>query len=207
MTIKTLKSLLRNTFIASVIVPTMLVAGAEKLNNPSPEYLNSLKNVRDYVVQYSPEKSIENSLKEVKKVVGNIESLITDKIIDAISQVESEGDSYAVSNKGAKGLMQITPIAWDEVNEKMGFNLDYDTHVHDPKINKMYGKNYFKILEKDYLKPFIPNWNKLSYKEQLNLTLASYNAGPTKVRKNNWDITKLPYETKNYVKKINKLVF
>lgn len=98
-------------------------------------------------------------------------------LLKSIIKVESNFDCFAVSQKGAKGLMQIMPENFSFLNIRNPF---------DPEENIMGGTLYFKqMLEK---------FNKIE------LALAAYNAGPSMVDKYNGipPIT----ETKGYVKKV-----
>jgi soluble lytic murein transglycosylase-like protein len=98
-------------------------------------------------------------------------------LLKSIIKVESNFDCYAVSQKGAKGLMQIMPQNFTFLNIRNPF---------DPEENIMGGTFYFKqMLEK---------FNKIE------LALAAYNAGPTTVDKYN-GIPPIS-ETKGYVKKV-----
>ncbi|MBI5590917.1 MAG: lytic transglycosylase domain-containing protein [Deltaproteobacteria bacterium] len=98
-------------------------------------------------------------------------------LLKSIIKVESNFDCYAVSQKGAKGLMQIMPQNFFFLNIRNPF---------DPEENIMGGALYFKqMLEK---------FNKIE------LALAAYNAGPNLVDKYN-GIPPIS-ETKGYVKKV-----
>jgi len=98
-------------------------------------------------------------------------------LLKSIIKVESNFDCNAVSQKGAKGLMQIMPENFSFLNIRNPF---------DPEENIMGGALYFKqMLEK---------FNKIE------LALAAYNAGPNLVDKYN-GIPPIS-ETKGYVKKV-----
>jgi hypothetical protein len=98
-------------------------------------------------------------------------------LLKSIIKVESNFDCFAVSQNGAKGLMQIMPQNFSFLNIRNPF---------DPEENIMGGTLYFKqMLEK---------FNKIE------LALAAYNAGPDTVDKYN-GIPPIP-ETKGYVKKV-----
>ena len=147
----------------------------------SPKYRLYLKS--------TPNKYLESSLGE--KFSTNLDpnqydhlilkaSLLHDvdfSLLKSIIKVESNFDCYAVSQKGAKGLMQIMPQNFSFLNIRNPF---------DPEENIMGGTLYFKqMLEK---------FNKIE------LALAAYNAGPTTVDKYN-GIPPIS-ETKGYVKKV-----
>jgi len=98
-------------------------------------------------------------------------------LLKSIIKVESNFDCYAVSQNGAKGLMQIIPRNFTFLNISNPF---------DPEENIMGGTLYFKQM--------LDKFNKIE------LALAAYNAGPNTVNKYNG----IPEnsETKKYVKKV-----
>jgi len=99
-------------------------------------------------------------------------------LIRAMIKVESDYDPYAVSRKGARGLMQLMP------ETAQMFRLVNPFH---PRDNIFAGVAYFKALL-------------VKYKGNVKLALAAYNAGPSAVDKYQ-GIPPYP-ETKNYVKKV-----
>ncbi|MEW6079061.1 MAG: RHS repeat-associated core domain-containing protein [Thermodesulfobacteriota bacterium] len=102
-----------------------------------------------------------------------------DTLIDCIVQVESGGDPNAVSNKGAKGLMQITQAGIDEL-KRQGL---YDSKMTDDAS----GVKLFNLL--------------LSFCDNATNALAAYNAGYPRV--NDADGVPDIAETKNYIEKID----
>ncbi|HWI19818.1 MAG TPA: lytic transglycosylase domain-containing protein [Vicinamibacterales bacterium] len=103
-------------------------------------------------------------------------------LIHAVMQAESAFHPYAVSRAGAEGLMQLMP----ELADEMGVN-----NAFDPRENIMGGVRYLKRLL-DY------------HKGNLDLALASYNAGPGNVERYGG----IPpfRETRNYIKTIRKVL-
>lgn len=101
-------------------------------------------------------------------------------IIKAIIKAESNFNKYALSSKGAKGLMQLMPDTARDMNV---------TDSYDPRENIFGGTRYFKKLCK-------------MFDGDLPLALASYNAGPDKVRHSRTipDIQ----ETRQYIKRVMK---
>lgn len=67
--------------------------------------------------------------------------------------------------------------------------------LKDPMLNKQIGYWYLRRLKDHY----IPK-----DKYSVELLLACYNAGPTRMRKNNWDWKKAPKSTLRYIKKVLK---
>jgi soluble lytic murein transglycosylase-like protein len=100
-------------------------------------------------------------------------------LIKAVIKTESDFDPYAVSNKGACGLMQLIP----ETATRFGV-----TDVFDPKANIYGGAQYL-------------SWLTTYFKGDIELVLAAYNAGENAVDKYNRKIPPFK-ETINYVKKV-----
>ena len=102
-------------------------------------------------------------------------------LIKAIIEVESGYNARAVSSKGARGLMQIMPSHFNELNISDPF---------EPFQNIMGGTRYLTKLMHQY-------------KGNVAHALAAYNAGPGAVDKYNG----IPpfRETRNYVRKVMAL--
>ena len=124
-----------------------------------------------------------------------------DNILPYLIKVESGGNPNAVSSAGAVGLCQVTPIVLREYNREMTrgtINIAWLIEKHyedlfDPTINKEIATWYLRRLRDHYGCKTI---------EQV---LAAYNGGITRLRANDYDINKMPKETRDYVKKIMKL--
>lgn len=104
--------------------------------------------------------------------------LVDPDLIKAVIRTESGFNRYAVSSKGAQGLMQLMPETAREMKVRDPFN---------PSQNIAGGVRYLRYLLD-------------SFNGNLTLTLAAYNAGPTLVRK----IGRVPQipETIRYVEKV-----
>jgi len=102
-------------------------------------------------------------------------------LVHAIVKVESDFNPYALSRKGAMGLMQLMPQTAVVMNVGNSFN---------PNENIDGGVKYLRYLID-------------RYEGNLPLALAAYNSGETAVKK--WG-TIPPYpETQNYVQRIMKI--
>ncbi|MFO7559696.1 MAG: transglycosylase SLT domain-containing protein [Desulfobacterales bacterium] len=99
-------------------------------------------------------------------------------LVKAMIKAESNFDPWAVSGKGAMGLMQIMPDNFNELKINDPFN---------PQENILGGTRYLKILMK-------------RFDGKLPLALAAYNAGPSVVDR----YRRIPpyTETENYVKRV-----
>ncbi len=112
----------------------------------------------------------------------------------AMIKTESNFNKNAISNKGAKGLLQLKEETALFIANK--YNYSYDGDIYNVKNNLNLGIMYFDYLSK-----------KFQYED---IAIASYNAGEGIVKK--WQnegyiiedkILKIPYkETENYLKKV-----
>jgi soluble lytic murein transglycosylase-like protein len=102
-------------------------------------------------------------------------------LIRAVMQAESAFHPFAVSRAGAEGLMQLMPALSDEMGVSNAF---------DPRDNIMGGVRYLKRLL-DY------------HNGNLDLALASYNAGPGNVER--YGGVPPFRETRNYIKTIKQI--
>ena len=129
-----------------------------------------------------------------------------DSLINAIIQRESNFNSKAISNKGARGMMQIMPETGRNISKTIGLKYSHKRLLND--------KNYNITLGKFYLDQLLKKFNNHKV-----LSLASYNAGSGNINKwinrfgdpRNMDnsddvliwIEKIPFsQTRDYVIKI-----
>ncbi len=114
-------------------------------------------------------------------------------LIYAVMRQESLFDPYAVSVANARGLMQLIDSTYQYMAKKEGIRVN---NPYDPDTNILLGSAYLRYL--------LDKWN-----GDLVKTLASYNAGPSRVMR--WReyqdvylfIETIPIaETRNYVKKV-----
>ncbi|MGB9599791.1 MAG: lytic transglycosylase domain-containing protein [Myxococcota bacterium] len=103
-------------------------------------------------------------------------------LIRAVMAVESSYNPYAISPKGAEGLMQLMPHTAKDMEVKDSF---------DPRENIIGGARYLRFLAN-------------MFNGDLVLILAAYNAGHASVKKYG---NKIPpfQETIDYVKKVSRL--
>ncbi len=121
---------------------------------------------------------------------------VPEPIIYAVINAESSFRPDALSPKGAIGLMQVTPVAFEWLCMKEGQTRDH-LLLYDPDTNIRYGTYFLSLLQNEF-----KNWETV---------FAAYNAGRGKV--NEWldderysdggRLTNIPYEeTRNYTKKV-----
>lgn len=99
-------------------------------------------------------------------------------LVHAIVKVESDFNPFAISRKGAMGLMQLMPHTANTMNVRNTFS---------PDENVEGGVKYLRYLLD-------------RYEGNISLALAAYNAGETAVKK--WGTIPPFKETQDYVKKI-----
>jgi soluble lytic murein transglycosylase-like protein len=90
------------------------------------------------------------------------------KFIMALIFAESEFWNWAVSEKGAKGLMQIMPYVAQSIAQELGIEWMGDRTLFNPFLNIKMGIYYLSQLILDF--------------RDLRLAMTAYNYGPTYVK-------------------------
>ncbi|MCA1200159.1 lytic transglycosylase domain-containing protein [Sphingomonas sp. R647] len=112
---------------------------------------------------------------------------IPQDLIRAVIAVESNGKVFAISPKGAMGLMQLMPGTWEMLRKRLGLGHD----PFDPCDNILAGSAYLRELLDRYGDPGF---------------LAAYNAGPGRYEAYLRRRQGLPAETIAYVAKLTGAV-
>jgi len=121
-------------------------------------------------------------------------------LLNALIQVESSGNPRAFNpNSQARGLTQITPVAWEDLtmhHPDVYGNLNYEQDIFKPEVAKRAGTDYLNVLQK-YLR---------AYKIPVTMEniLAAYNWGVGNLKKQGME--KAPKETRDYIQKIKALM-
>ena len=131
-------------------------------------------------------KSVKHLLKDAAQTHG-----IDYELLQALIATESGFDTFAVSPKGAVGLMQLMPPTAERYGVKADKKTPIEKKLTDPQTNIKAGSAYLRDLIK-------------MFPGQLELALAAYNAGEGAVQRAGNKIPNYP-ETKNYVKTVMQL--
>lgn len=90
------------------------------------------------------------------------------KFILALIAIESSFRNGSVSEKGAKGLMQLMPYVAESLAHELGIEWDGDPTLFNPLLNIRMGIHYLSRLILDF--------------NDVRVALVAYNYGPTYVR-------------------------
>ena len=131
-------------------------------------------------------KAVKHLLKDAAQTHG-----IDYELLQALIATESGFNTFAVSPKGAVGLMQLMPPTAERYGVKTDTQTPIEKKLTDPKTNIKAGTTYLRDLIK-------------MFPGQLELALAAYNAGEGAVKRAGNKIPNYP-ETKNYVKTVMQL--
>lgn len=157
----------------------LYLPGGNKMGCPKDLILKSYSGYVPPLDEKEPEKNLPKEIpyRDIIAKACQKEGLDL-KLVAALIKVESNFNPYAVSPKGAKGLMQLMPSVQKDYKVKNAF---------DPEENIFAGVKYLKRLIDEC-------------SGDLGLALAAYNAGLKRVK----EAEGLPEisETKNYVAKI-----
>lgn len=131
-------------------------------------------------------KAVKHLLKDAAQIHG-----IDYELLQALIATESGFDTFAVSPKGAVGLMQLMPPTAERYGVKADKKTPIEKKLTDPKTNIKAGSSYLRDLIR-------------MFPGQLELAVAAYNAGEGAVQRAGNKIPNYP-ETRNYVKTVMQL--
>ena len=95
------------------------------------------------------------------------------EFVMAVMKTESSFNKHATSPVGALGLMQLMPATGKAMAAEYGIVLKSRDALYNPQLNVTLGIRYLKRLADRF--------------NDMNLVLAAYNMGPTRLRQNRGD--------------------
>jgi len=90
------------------------------------------------------------------------------KFILALIAIESSFQNQSVSERGAKGLMQLMPYVAESIAQELGIEWHGDPTLFNPFLNLRIGIHYLSRLILDF--------------DDLGVALVAYNYGPTYIK-------------------------
>lgn len=124
----------------------------------------------------------------------------SDLLLDAIVEVESGGNPFRVGRAGERGLMQIKRTTWHDVTKRLfGKPVSFDK-AYAGNLNRHVGRAYLAELQR-FLHEHRDEW----HADERSLLLACYNAGPSRVKRAEFDLTRLPRSTQGYIERASAL--
>jgi len=125
---------------------------------------------------------------------------VGERLVDAIIQVESQGDPQRVGRAGERGLMQIRLTTWRETTRGIFGRPQPFQRAFDPALNRRVGRAYLLRLQTQ-IAQHRTEWRA----DARALLIAAYNAGPTLLVQKNFDLKKMPASTRDYVERVINL--
>jgi soluble lytic murein transglycosylase-like protein len=187
---------MKKTVYAALLAALLIPATTKKTGE---SYLSDHKTrYKEYITIYvPPSKEDIRDFISSKKLKNKY--LSPESIEDMINR-ESAFNFMAVNQKtGARGLMQLTRTAWEDVNP----GISYEEQWFNPEENLETGIKYLNWLVRA-ISENNPRWERLNNKEKRDLIIAGYNWGYGNLKASRWNMKKAPDETKNYVAFMNR---
>jgi soluble lytic murein transglycosylase-like protein len=144
-------------------VPALEPIGAQPVRNADLERIDAVLARRGPGLGLRLREQLAHAIFEESTAAGFDPLLIL-----AVIDVESDFRDAAVSNMGARGLMQIQPVTLQFIAQREGIKLTAKEIEADPALRVRLGVRYLKYLSS-------------RFGNDLDLALMAYNAGPTRV--------------------------
>jgi soluble lytic murein transglycosylase len=188
-------------FLAVLVVVLIVLGVGYFLKNG---LRNSLGNLKDKVDDYTPNGFTYPTKYEEYVVKYSKEYDVDPTLVFSVIKVESDFNSNAVSDVGARGLMQLMEDAYDWIKFRLDDDRDHSyDDMFEPELNIQYGTYYLSYLMD-------------KYDNSIELSAAAYHCGmglvdgwleDGTVDAENFDVNDIPdgnEQTAHYVKKIEK---
>jgi hypothetical protein len=176
-----------------------------KVKTEKPEEIKIIKNNNNKTREI-PRKKIADGIKE--DFYKNAPDYITPAYVQTKIFVESSNNPYARNsvreNDGSiiefKGYPQACYSTWKDVFPR-DTKEDFEKGTKDKRKSEEFVVKYTINLDK-HLRKNMPGYSSLPNEKKRDYISAAYNWGIGKLQNNNYDLTRAPRETKNYIKKM-----
>jgi soluble lytic murein transglycosylase-like protein len=155
-------------FLLSFYLPN-IIPGIKFLPSGIQEKEKTIKEIRGILERYPT--GLANGMKEeLAEVIYEEATRFNQdpKFILALISIESSFQNWSVSERGAKGLMQIMPYVAQSLAQEIDIEWGGDRTLFNPFLNIRMGIYYLSQLVLDF--------------DDIGIALAAYNCGPTYVK-------------------------
>lgn len=119
-------------------------------------------------------------------------SLVTEMLVDAVAQIESNGGRFTIGDQGkANGCWQMHEAAWRETSawrKQQGQQVWSYRAAHDQAVARLYARDYLSILERRLR-------NRFGDRVTPEMIYAAYNVGFRRFQEHGFLIQKTPRHT------------
>jgi tetratricopeptide (TPR) repeat protein len=102
--------------------------------------------VNRWLIQAPGDNGFDQLIEQYTKTHG-----LSPELVKAIIKVESNFNPKARSNKNARGLMQLTQHAWNDMVQILGVNWNFTKSAYEPEKNIAVGCQYLAWLKNQFL--------------------------------------------------------
>ena len=177
-------------FAAAMLAPrwNQIPVDFEDTGTPAPDANANQKGAVERLLAERSNLSAEQRHRVARAIVEeSLDAKLDPVFVLAVMDVESELDRDAISNRGAKGLMQVkdTTALYLSEMEQMGLGTG---EIGDPALNVRVGVRYLRRLHRAF--------------GDLSLALVAYNAGPHRLSMLMKQDPRVPEQFLGYPRKI-----
>ncbi len=158
-------------FISRIVLSLLILIIALHLPDPPSRIQEEelIQEIQEVLARNSKDLS-EETQRELAKLIY-VESIRYNhdpKFILALIAIESSFQNRSVSEKGAKGLMQLMPYVAESIAKELGIEWKGDLTLFNPHLNIKMGIHYYSQLLSDF--------------NDVRVALTAYNYGPSFVK-------------------------
>jgi soluble lytic murein transglycosylase-like protein len=155
--------------IILVIVISTLSIHLPDFTVKPPNREQTIKEITGILERYSTDLDKVTRIELAEAIYEEAERYNQDpKFILALIAIESSFQNQSVSEKGAKGLMQLMPYVAESLAQELGIEWNGDPTLFNPSLNIRMGIHYLSQLILDF--------------DDVRVAMAAYNYGPTYVK-------------------------